>query len=360
MTSPSALLPDRLPRQTRLASLVSLAVTLLTVPASAEDVVELDWSAPAGCPDASVVRERIRSLVGGSLRTKERLRATGRIERRGSRYRLTLAVRDAGNVGERTVESDSCADLAGAAAVALGLLLENKRQEEEAAARTRTDTSAGGASSSAQKPAGSTAGAKDATEPEDATDSAPEDGAASEGDEGERHVHALVMLPLLTLDAGQLPAASYGVGAGLGVRFDAFRVVAIGRYYAPVTLTTPSFQAASTKIHRLSAELWTGYGWRNGDLELTPSVTGALHHYTARGAGTFVASRAARTVAVALGGGLIADLHLLDWLALTGSAALRVETSRPRFVIDDLGEERRMGQTGPVHASFALGLTGTL
>jgi hypothetical protein len=62
-------------------------------------------------------------------------------------------------------------------------------------------------------------------------------------------------------------------------------------------------------------------------------------------------------LALALGGGVMADLHVVDWLAITGTAAVRAETSRPRLVIDDFGEVRRVG---PAQASFALGLTGIL
>ena len=170
----------------------------------------------------------------------------------------------------------------------------------------------------------------------------------------------LVQLPLLTLDIGPLPSTSLGLGAGAGVKIHDVRVVAIGRYYAPVTLRSSDFTAASAEIRRLSAELWTGYGLRSGAFEIAPCVTGALEHYTARGAGEFVAPRTARALVFGIGGGIAADLHVLDWLAVSGTAALRAETSRPRVVVDDLGEEGRVGRTEPVQMSFALGLTGIL
>jgi hypothetical protein len=300
--------------------------------------------------------ERIRSLAGGTLRTKERLRATGRIERRGDRFRLTLTVRDAGSVGERTVDSDSCADLAGAAAVALGLLLENKRQAEEA--QTRPDQQTGAGQKSGTASGGATA-ASDAEKSRQNAEPAADQGAdsPSESEGGERAFRILAQLPLGTVDFGPLPATSFGLGVGLGVQVEAFRAVAVGRYFTTVNLVAPDYAEAGVDVDRLSAELWTGYGYRAGRFELTPCVTGALDHYTARGVGRFVAPRSARHLALALGAGVMADVHVVDWLSITGTAALRAETSRPRLVLDDFGEVRRVG---PAQASLALGLTGIL
>jgi hypothetical protein len=357
MTSRSAPPPDlRSRRRVGVASITAVIATLFTAPTHAEDAVELEWSAPPGCPDASVVMARIRSLAGGTLRTKERLRATGRIERRGERFRLTLTVRDEGSVGERTVDSDSCADLAGAAAVALGLLLENKRHAEEA--QTRPDEKPGAGQKSATGSGDATA-ASDPEKTRKPPKTAPDDGADSppESEGGERAFRVLAQLPLATLDFGPLPATSFGLGVGLGVQVEAFRAVAVGRYFTTVNVVAPDYAEAGVDVDRLSAELWTGYGWRAGRFELTPCVTGALDHYTARGVGRYVAPRSARILALALGVGVMADLHVVDWLSITGTAAVRAETSRPRLVIDDFGEVRRLG---PAQASLALGLTGVL
>ncbi|HEY3495330.1 MAG TPA: hypothetical protein VGK73_11615, partial [Polyangiaceae bacterium] len=99
--------------------------------APAQERLELVWSAPANCPQSAVVRERLRALLGESGRHTAGLRAEGRIERTEGRYRLTLTVRDATGVRHRSIESDSCADLGGAAAVALGLLLRNEPERSQ-------------------------------------------------------------------------------------------------------------------------------------------------------------------------------------------------------------------------------------
>jgi hypothetical protein len=89
----------------------------------AEEQVELDWEAPPECPQKAAVQQKLRSLAGEAWHTTERVSAEGRIERIDKRYRLTLSVRDGAAVKERTIDSDSCVDLGGAAAVTLGLLL---------------------------------------------------------------------------------------------------------------------------------------------------------------------------------------------------------------------------------------------
>jgi hypothetical protein len=332
MTSPSALPPDRRTRRSsRVAWLIAACSTLLSATAHAEDAVELDWSAPPGCPDAAEVHERIRALAGENLRTKERLRATGRIEHRGARFRLTLTVRDGESVGERTVDSDACTDLAGAAAIALGLLLEDKRQAEAAA--TQTKPGKGEPSANPTAPPGPN------SQPNDATSDIPP---ANSDDGGERSFHALVLLPLPTLDIGPLPKPSLGLGAGLGAKLAGWRALAIARYYSTVEILASDYPAGAD-VDRLSAELWTCHGFRAGRFELAPCLTGSLAHYTARGTGVDVAPRSARTVAFALGGGIAVDVHLFDWLALSATAAVRAETSRPRLTIDDFGEVRKLG-----------------
>ncbi|HYQ18552.1 MAG TPA: hypothetical protein VEQ58_22405, partial [Polyangiaceae bacterium] len=81
--------------------------------ARAEGPLELAWEAPADCPQERVVRERIRAIAGDSLRTMAQLRAAGRIARVDGHYRLTLSVYEGRTARDRTIDSSSCADLAG-------------------------------------------------------------------------------------------------------------------------------------------------------------------------------------------------------------------------------------------------------
>src|SRR6187399_1897247 len=107
------------------ALLCGLAVLAGPRPASGQSRSGLDlkWKAPAGCPTGEVVRARVRSLVGASVDDASRLRAEGEIAHNKRHYRLTLSVRDGDANTQRVIDSESCSDLAGAAAVTLGLLM---------------------------------------------------------------------------------------------------------------------------------------------------------------------------------------------------------------------------------------------
>jgi hypothetical protein len=97
---------------------------LTTAPAMAEPPPSLDirWDAPPGCPQETDVRDRLQRLLG-SGRHSSQLRAEGTITRIDRRFRLDLVVRVRDLVGTRSIESNACEDLAGAAAVELGLLI---------------------------------------------------------------------------------------------------------------------------------------------------------------------------------------------------------------------------------------------
>ena len=87
---------------------------------------ELLWTAPANCPQEAGVRERLRSIIGGLNVSQSRLRAEGEVTQVDGHFHLKLVVHDGELVGERSLDSDSCEDLAGATAVALGLLLRSE------------------------------------------------------------------------------------------------------------------------------------------------------------------------------------------------------------------------------------------
>ncbi len=123
--------PERVERVGRrrraLACSLAVGAAFASRTASAGDLVDLRWSSPPGCPQIGAVEEQIRAIVSNSARVTPGLRADGEITRIASRYRLTLVVYDANGRRERIIESDSCTALAGAAAVALGLLLRGER-----------------------------------------------------------------------------------------------------------------------------------------------------------------------------------------------------------------------------------------
>ena len=123
MTSPFARHSDS--RPTRSAAIGCLLIGLLvTARAAAEPQrsVDLRWEAPPGCPQESDVHSRIQKILG-SGRHDSPLRAEGTITRIDGRFHLELVVHIGDVAGTRSLASKSCEDLAGAAAVEIGLLV---------------------------------------------------------------------------------------------------------------------------------------------------------------------------------------------------------------------------------------------
>src|SRR5450432_2379999 len=84
----------------------------------------IQWEAPARCPQQSDVSERVRKLSGSPTSVQGALQADGTITQADDgRFHLRLLLRSGGLVGERNIDSRSCADLTRAAAVAIALLL---------------------------------------------------------------------------------------------------------------------------------------------------------------------------------------------------------------------------------------------
>jgi hypothetical protein len=112
--------------QVALSALVLLLLLLSrSVRAGDEPTLRIVWDAPASCPGARALDQRLRTSLGSDPAELGRLglvQASVEQELRG--YRLTLAVHDAGRVSERVFEAAVCADLVEAAAVAITLALQ--------------------------------------------------------------------------------------------------------------------------------------------------------------------------------------------------------------------------------------------
>jgi hypothetical protein len=345
----------------------------------ADEQVELEWQAPPECPQRAAVQQKLRSLAGEAWRTTERVSAKGRIERVDKRYRLTLSVRDGATVKERTIDSDSCIDLGGAAAVTLGLLLGRSPNSGEgdparaAGTGTSADGTADGRASETTTPGGandrsSTTGAAAATKataaspkpqsPKSPTadDSRAESSDASEGT-STRTWRVLVRAPLLTLDFVRLPKPSVGIGAGLGVRLAEWRLLAIGRILHDQTQWADQYPAqypdVGIRVSRATAETWVCRGFRDASLELAPCLTVGLDHLTIRGQGPpNIARQTQKSLAALIGGSASFHVYLAEWIAIFASAGIAVATSSPTLTIQNLGE---VGHVGPVQVSAGIG-----
>ena len=186
--------------------------------------------------------DRIRALAGSSLDKTEGLSAEGRITPANGRFHLTLLVRDGRDVRKRVIASDSCADLAGAAAITLALLLGIDVSAAEPGAAAPKDGASGAAGkvpqvNAADADAGHQAARQDrerkavriaarkATSPPSAEPQPRPMGPAARGWD------LLVRAPIVVGDLGPLPNPSLGAGAGVGMRYDSWRVLLAGHVY---------------------------------------------------------------------------------------------------------------------------------
>jgi hypothetical protein len=315
------------------AAALAFSVAALASPGARAEI-DLQWTAPPNCPQGDEVRQRLRSLAGPSLDRVE-LRTEATIEQADDgHYRLRLRVLD-DEVRERVIESDSCSDLAGAAAVALVFLLQ---EVDDSSAGSQSETPAESAEpNTPDSTAGSPQGPADF--PASEKDRAPGD---DDLGRGASRSTLLLQLPIVTLDLGALPKASIGFGLGAGVRHQAWSLVVRGALGLPqhVSAQVPEVGAL---LQPSSASALGCRGWSWGRVELSPCVLLMVEHIAARGTGSELEARSASSTWLAPGAELSLHVSLDDWLALFLGLSGRVETAPPRIFVDRIGDVQRLG-----------------
>jgi hypothetical protein len=283
-----------------------------------------------------------------------RLRAQGKIVREGARYRLNLSVREGVVDSERIIESDSCADLAGAAAIALALLI---RAEPRSRERSSGTAASGSNPSDASVPeAGELAVTGEPSKPpsaerEQATSKPPEPRASAAPPEAPRSTTApqeppensgstelrfVLDAPLLGVDIGPLPAPQPTLGFALGLRVSHWRLSLGARLSRAQTVWTDVDPSAGAEVSRAAAELRGCYGFSAGDFGAGPCVLISLERVGAQGVGDHVVSHTHHLALFAAGIGAFGRWQLARPLALLAAVGVEFVASRPRFVIDGL------------------------
>jgi len=347
--------------------LVGCSLVPLSAAAQPAPGLELNWQAPAGCPQAASVRERIRTLAPSPKPRTKPLKAEGRITRMDGRFRLALVVRDGEVVGERTIESDSCADLGGAAAVALGLLLNSdSRVDESADSATSAASAASAASATPATSSSSETSNAPGREPSPSQVEKPKaaenhesprgssSAAGSENDPGRSRRSMLLALraPLVALDVGPFPSPSWSFGGGIGLQRDAWRFSLTGRVSLRQKIWAKDFSGYGADVGRAVGELSICRAWRASHFEVAPCVNLAAQWVTATGIGDSLTSSTAHTLGFGGGLGVVGTWRPTQWLGIFTSAAGTIEASRPRIVIEGLGE---VYQLAPATLTLAVG-----
>jgi hypothetical protein len=300
------------------AALVSLSVLLLTQAALAQTSSggDLRWEAPSACPQQSDVRERIQKLVGSQKPADNRLSADGAItETDDGRFHLKLVLHVGSLVGERALESKSCRDLAGAAAVTIALLM---RSAEPLSAR---DLELAVPSAEPDKPRPAPANV-------DVKASPPAPPARSA-----RSVRALLQAPLVVLSLGPLSRPSLGLALGVGVSFESWRFSLELAEWLRQKLPAKEVLSYSfaAEVDRRTASLWACHAFRSPPFEVAPCITMSLQHISAQGTGDHIQPHTRESTWLAPGAGAQAQLYLASWFSLIAGVNGEIEAARPQI-----------------------------
>ncbi len=132
----------------RLLSALAIAVsTIAPSLAWSSPPVQLAWSAPSGCPDAAHVRRELERLLDEPIATEAPPRFTARASvEQGDDGRWHLRLSMALDEAERTLEGDTCEELADATALIIALAVDPvgvaARAGQPAAPHTADETAA--------------------------------------------------------------------------------------------------------------------------------------------------------------------------------------------------------------------------
>lgn len=104
--------------------------TVVPVPPADPLALELTWRAPAGCPSAAEIEQRIRALLPGDPSGEGVLQVDGEVVVVDGGVALSMRSTFAGHSEQRTLRAPSCGELGEATAVLLAIALEPGRADE--------------------------------------------------------------------------------------------------------------------------------------------------------------------------------------------------------------------------------------
>jgi hypothetical protein len=262
------------------------------------------------------------------------------------------------------MSSTSCVDLAGAAAVALGLLL---RQGPDASATDGKPGEAGASGAAGERSGSGAASEKDTrsnapspTRPDTPAAKRPskqEDDSSAEPPQqddvaSDRRWALVLRAPLAALEVGALPKPNLALGGGVGLRSNDWRAVVSGRAGFGQSWLLDNPAGVGAKVGRWHAQLSVCRGWRMGPWELAPCLAVGAARFWARGTGSGVTARAQQSISLVLGAAGAAHLRVFDELAIFATIGAEVDTAPPHLIIERIGE---IGQVRPVQFFTGVG-----
>jgi len=321
--------------------------------------LDLHWQAPVGCPQQSDVRDRFRKLTGTTSSTTGQLQADGAITQTDSaRFHLRLIVHSGKLVGERNLDSSSCVDLAGAAAVTLALLMRSEAPLNEQDIRGPQQPST--ATSNAAPPGGAASETAERTEPEkpitndahEPSPASPDARSPGPSETSPRPWRVVLQAPRAALSIGPLPQPSWALAFGTGANYKRWRFLLEGADWKQQHVPAQNFPGYGADVDRATAGLRTCRAERFSAFEVAPCLLLSLEHISARGTGAHIAPRSEQVTFLGVGAGVRAGVYLARWFGLFVGVDAQIETARPRISIDGVGA---VGELGPATLTATVG-----
>src|SRR6478609_2171387 len=306
--------------------------------------IELKWTALDGCPSEATVLARVRKIAGTTRATANTLRADASVTQPSDGlFRLRLEIHYGNLAAVRNIEGKSCKDLAGAAAVALALLLSSEEplSERDLAGGPLTTTQPGSSTTAAAAGAGTSGGATASNTQSDSqtasqnkppaqtTQPGPSTSSPSNASGPPRRWRILLVAPLGSLGVGPTSPVSAGLGGGVGFSFDRWRFLAEGRLWAAQHETSSSGYDYDVKLKRLTATARGCRAFWGTRFELAPCALVSVHRLSATGGGRSIVPSTDTATWAAVGIGAQSRFLITPWLGLVAALDGEVEFSRP-------------------------------
>lgn len=341
-------------------ALVAFIVTL-PLPAQAQQgPIDLTWQAPQECPARSVVLDKVRRLLGTRAAPGSVLRAEGRITKARAGYRLELVLQGGAETGERKLAARRCADLAGAAAVALALLYSDAVAEEsqpvpakdtETTEKTKNSRRASDGAGTAQtKQSPDSAGTEERT-PSIADADADGERAnrvePTRAQEGSSQYRVLVDIPYGTARFGPSPnrGLGLGVGAGVGVATENWSLRLLAQVSRSERLVVEERPEYGADVRFASAGLLGCRDVHVGAFGVSGCLAFALQLVRAEGYGRFIEPRPRTGIWPSAGLAALAFWQPFELFAVLVGGGAELHFARPRVTLEEVGLVRELSST---------------
>ncbi|HYP77702.1 MAG TPA: hypothetical protein VER12_17145 [Polyangiaceae bacterium] len=319
--------------------------------------IELKWNALEGCPSADTVLARVHKIAGTTRPTPNTLRAEATITQPSDGlFRLRLEIRYGDLAAVRDIEGKSCKDLAGAAAVALALLLSSEepltQSDLSGANSTRSTpgaTTTGAATTGAATTGSTTTGAEQGSDNQSQTtspDAAAKQPVASQPSpspspppsaeaSSPRRWRLLLVAPVGALGVGPLPELSKGLGGALGISFERWQFLVEGKLWASQRETIISAAQHELEYDRFTVGARGCRSFLGPVFELGPCLVTSVHHLSVQGSGNNLKSSTDTVTWAAVGLGAQARLLVAPWLGFVAGIDGELQLSRPEVSITE-------------------------